>query len=398
MKRYSLYITVGILLFLSSVGSNCKKKKKDDTVEPVVDTTLRSYDADNINIQYSGRISFANVKKPKFSAPGVNIKTKFRGTSCTVKFQDEYRYGGSFRNYYNVIIDGVTYLITPVGPGGMQTSYNVASGLTYGEHNVTFVKRTQSEIGNCEFLGFEFKGEILTPDPKPSRKIEIIGNSISCGEGVDATTATDCNNWGIPFHNAYKTFGPMLAKQFNAEYHITGKGGIGVVKNCCGDTVNSTAETMPRRYTRLYLQDAASPVWDVSRFVPDVIILELGTNDFWVTAYSPAAMDSSVLTPVYINFVSTLRGYYPNAEIFCISSPLLGDGYPAGTNNATQLKKSLAGVEGHFQAISDTKVHKIYISNSGSNASANSCWHPNEAGQQIMANEIAPYIQSLLGW
>ncbi|HVU84722.1 MAG TPA: hypothetical protein VHC50_07765, partial [Puia sp.] len=41
--------------------------------------SISFFEADDRNIQYVGRIDFTNPKRPKFWAPGVYIKTKFKG-------------------------------------------------------------------------------------------------------------------------------------------------------------------------------------------------------------------------------------------------------------------------------------------------------------------------------
>ncbi|MBX9853799.1 MAG: hypothetical protein K2X86_18800, partial [Cytophagaceae bacterium] len=249
--RKSLFILPLILLIHFSM-LYCKKKESvappDDTAP--VDTTERTYEADDVNIQYSGRISFANPKRPKFSAPGVYIKAKFKGNSCTVLFQDQLLWGN--RNYYNVIIDDT--IIVKITPVAAVTSYLAAAGIAYGTHTVTFIKRTESGIGTCEFFGFKFGGEILTPDPKPVRKIQFIGNSISCGSGIEAANGSaQCSEdgWGQPYHNSYYAFGPVLARDLNAEYHLTSVSGIGLIRNY-SDLYD--ARPMPQVYNLLYLE------------------------------------------------------------------------------------------------------------------------------------------------
>jgi hypothetical protein len=398
-KTFKLSIFLTIPIVLGIILLNCTKKKTDpepgnNTTE--TDTTTYIYHADNNKIQYSGRISFADPKKPKFSAPGVYIKAKFKGTSCTVFFNDQFLWGG--KNYYDVIIDNITYKVTPVAGVSM---YKIASNLSNGTHTVTFVKRTESSIGNCEFLGFRF-GEIQSLPAKPTRKMQFIGNSISCGSGNEAANnSAQCSEdgWGQPYHNNYLAFGPVMARTLNAEYHVTAVSGIGAYRNYSGQY---DARTMPQVYDLLYLEsNAPSITWNVNQFVPDAIVIELGTNDFSPgdPSFEPGRVpyiDSATYVDTYKAFVTTLRGYYPNAHIFCLSSPMLGDGWPnASDKSATNLKNDLTGVVNYFNNNGDSKVHKFFVTHINGTGCGT---HPSAAQHADIAFEVGNYVKSVMGW
>ena len=55
---------------------------EDDS--PLAPNAVVSFEADNPFIQYSGRVSFADPKRPEFSAPGVYITARFRGSAVAV--------------------------------------------------------------------------------------------------------------------------------------------------------------------------------------------------------------------------------------------------------------------------------------------------------------------------
>ncbi len=406
IKPGKLTLLLSILLVSAlMVLGNCKKKEKTPEPEPETnvpvpepeDTTTTVFEADHANIQYSGRISFSNPKRPKFSAPGVYIKAKFRGTSLAVLFQDQILWGKT--NYYDVIIDNGTPV--KLTPETGKTYYQVATGLENKEHTVTFVKRTESNIGNCEFLGFRV-GQLLTPDPKPTRKIQLIGNSISCGSGSEAANgSTLCNadGWGQPYHNAHVSFGAVMARNLNAEYHITAVSGIGLYRNYSGEY---DGRTMPQVYGSLYLESTTSPTWNFSNFQPDAVVIELGTNDFSPgdQTYEPTRtphIDSAVYVDAYIDFVSTLRGHYPNAHIFCVSSPMLNDGWPSVSDKSqTNLEKALEGVVNHFNTTgNDPNVHKFIVADiNGSGCGT----HPSAAQHASLASSLGNYVRTTMGW
>ncbi len=61
--------------------------------------------------------------------------------------------------------------------------YPLASGLSKGRKDIKVARRTEAEFGSTTFGGFLADGEISSPPPPNNRKIEWIGDSITCGAG-----------------------------------------------------------------------------------------------------------------------------------------------------------------------------------------------------------------------
>jgi lysophospholipase L1-like esterase len=339
------------------------------------DTTIRTVEADDYeHLLYSGRIDFTDPKAPTFSAPGVLVAARFTGVSVSVMLTDAFK--GS--NYANVVVDGTQYKIQPEYNKDL---YTVVSDLPYGEHTVEFSKRTEASQGQMTFKGFQFGGTLLPAPTRPDRRIEIIGDSISCGSGDEAANnSAECSdNYGLAYENANVSYGAVLARNLAADYHITAVSGIGTIRNYnCSDQ-----NTMPVVYDRMFLEQASSPAWDTSKFQPDAIIVALGTNDFSPDGCNRPPLSVECDPTNYQLFISqleefvgtTLRGYYPNAHMFLISSPMLGDGWPspvtigdAGTDAAgttcaytsrTSHIAALGTVVSDLTAGGDTKVHLV---------------------------------------
>jgi len=369
--------------------------------------------ADDPNIVYSGRIDFTKLESPRFSSPGVSVRARFDGTSVVVKFKDEFRYGK--RNYYDAVIDegkvaadgsslAFSIKLTP----GTATYYPVISGLPKGEHSITFVKRSEANIGYGDFFGFEFDGPILDPGPKRARKIEIIGDSISCGVGDDLPLHKGQNpddtyckedDWGVPYHDAYLTFGAVAARALDAEYHVTAVSGIGVTR-VYSSNASYDLRTMPEVYDKLYLEDTASPAWDTSRYVPDVVVIALGTNDF-SPGDNPTDMPREQMTvekfvPPYEDFIDTLMGYYPDAEFVLLSSPMLSDDWPDPSfKYKTSLEESIAQIEADY-AKQGGKVHAFNVYD----AAGQGCGtHPSALEHQKIADmNLIPALREVMGW
>jgi hypothetical protein len=335
----------------------------------------KMFEADDANIQYTGRIDFTNPKSPKFSAAGTYIDAKFNGTCVDIQLTDENRWG-NYLQYFQVSIDGQE----PVRFRTIknQSIYRVASGLSSGTHTIRITKDSEASIGMFTFSKI-WCDELLTPDSKPSRKIELFGNSITIGSGIytdlcDASTANN-NDWFIS-GSAAKSYGAIIAKDLNAQYHITAWSGIGLTKSCCNMT-----EIMPTVYDRLFLEEAASAKWDFSKYIPDAVTICLGQND--------GVIDSATFCTAYVNFINTLKGKYPNAHFFCITSPM------SDNTLLSFHKKCLTGIENYFIGTGDTKVHKVYMTN---NKNIGCASHPDGEQHKTIAAELEAAIKDKMGW
>ncbi len=128
--------------------------------------------ADDTNIEYTGRIDFSDPLAPKFSYSGVSIRANFTGTSISMIMDDDLG-----ENYYNLILDGEVIDTVRVSKG--KKTYLIADGLEEGEHEIEIFKRTELTFGKSQFFGFVLdKGSSLVPiKNKRGKLIEYIGKA-----------------------------------------------------------------------------------------------------------------------------------------------------------------------------------------------------------------------------
>jgi lysophospholipase L1-like esterase len=358
------------------------------------DTSVHAYPADDASIVYTGRVDFSNPKQPRFAINAASAGARFQGTGATVLLKDEFRYG-KYTNYYDAIVDGVlTKTIVPTSASD-DYRYPIASGLPYGEHSVEIVRRTEPTVGTGFVAGFEFQGTILPPAARPARRLEIIGDSITAGAGVDAVNNTpactaSADGWGLSVEDAYKAYGRIIADDLNAEVHVIGVSGIGLVRNYSN---SSDARTMQDVYDLTFPQLLSSPAWDPSQWIPDALVMGLGTNDYGpgdpndtTQPYPHPAMDNAAFAAAYVGFIRRLQGYYPGVQIFVVSSPILGE------PQATELRSALARVEA---MAADPKVKAINVTKL---AGAGCTSHPDAAQHLYTAMELEPAVKAAMGW
>ncbi|MCX7987385.1 MAG: GDSL-type esterase/lipase family protein [Bacteroidales bacterium] len=333
----------------------------------------KKFEPNNNNILYCGRIDFSDPKAPKFSAPGVYFTTRFKGTTLDIELIDEYKWS-SYRNYFQVIIDNQQ----PVRfrTENNRTIYRIASNLSNTTHTVKIIKDTEAGIGYLIFKAF-YADELLPADPLPTRKIELFGNSITCGYGIYTELCSEAvdNEWYIS-NSATYSYGALVAKNLNAQYHLTSVSGIGLIHSCCNMTY-----TMPNVYDKIFLDNPNAKTWNFENYVPDVVTICLGQND--------GIQDSAQFTQAYISFINNLKIHYPQTHFFCITSPM------ADNNLYEFQKKILTGIENYFISTGDSKVHKVFLTN---NMQAGCAYHPDKAQHQQIAEQLTQAIQSVMNW
>jgi len=386
-------VCIAALSLMLLISCNTKKEKH---VEPIIinDSTMEFYDASNPNIQYTGRIDYTDPKAPQFWCPGSSIKAKFEGPSISISLQDYSVGGAQSTNYYNIFIDNEFH--STLASDINQTIYNISDNLADTYHTIEIFKRTEAMVGHAAFYGFYIgKGKHLLPlENKPSRKIEFIGDSYTCGYG-DEVSIPDFKESLTGFNsineNNYIAWGAITARNLNAEYHCTAYSGKGMYRNNGGDTEG----TLPKIYMRINPDDEKSK-WKTNAFIPDVVVIHLGTNDFFPEKLSSEYMvDSTVFVNTYITFTEKLRGYYPSAKIICVVPNSQSDSYPENLRSQTRITN-------YIQAVTDSRSkvdnNIFFFALPEQSSPYGEDQHPSKETQIIMAANIQAFIKSKTDW
>lgn len=323
-------------------------------------------------IKYLGRFDFSDPAGPRFAWTASTISANFEGTEvkATIKSQGD--------NWFNVIIDGEVK--TPVNVNNTTKTITLASGLPNGKHNVTLFKRTEAQVGIAQFLGFDFgSGKLLAPPPDAERKIEFIGDSITCAYGNEGNDRYQ--SFTAPNENAYMSYASITCRALNADQICVAYSGKGVVSNYGGNT----NELMPYLYPRIMPQE--STTWDYSKWIPDVVVINLGTNDFSVSAPSETSFVNA-----YKDLVKKVRSQYPDAHIFCTMGPMLwGD-------SIAICRGYLNKVVDSYNSAGDKKVYFLEYPQQQESDGYGEDWHPSIKTHQKMADLLTSAIKEKLGW
>ena len=356
-SRYSILIS--LILFVSIASARTANHIK-----------LKLFKANNPNIQYFGRIDFSDPLKPRFWSPGVYLKARFKGTALDIVINDEM--SGNNHNYIEIAIDDkqpVRIKLTD-----KVNVIKAARGLQAGVHTIIICKDTESGIGYLKVVGIRC-GELLPLPPKPKRKIEYIGDSITSGTGMDVSVVPcDKGQW-FDQHNAYMSYGARTSRTLNAQWQLTAVAGIGLTHSCCNMDI-----LMPEVLDKVYLRNNKMQ-WDFSRYQPDIVTICLGQND--------GIVDSVLFCSTYVTFIDNVRTHYPKADIICLTSPMAND------TLTSVLKKYLSGITAYMNNKGDKRVYKYFFSKRYHNGCGG---HPDLAEHEQIADELTACIKQIAHW
>ncbi|OBT90718.1 hypothetical protein VE02_00630 [Pseudogymnoascus sp. 03VT05] len=323
--------------------------------------------------RFLGRV---NPATKELTWPGTGISFTFTGSSASIQLTSV-----TGANSVDLIIDGGEPTVISNVAG---TSISTPAGLSNGKHVVVLRKRSESLYGTIVIGGVTTDGTIGA-DVAPTRRIEIIGDSISVGYGLDGTNP--CTNTAAVENNP-KTYGALAAEQLGADYSVVAWSGKGLTRNIGSDD----PIIMPMIYTRYGANDADNSYTFPAESAPDAIVINLGTNDFnYLGTRDP--INATAFTAGMVGFVKSIQTHYPGANYFLMTSPMLSDGYPTAadaqhTTLTNAVKAAITQLGG--------KVQLVDWPTQGSDVGCD--YHPNAATHAAEAPILAAAIKAALKW
>jgi len=325
-------------------------------------------------IRLIGRFDDRDPAGPRVAWAGSTIAVKFSGTALNVLLKST---GG---DRFQVVLDGAPASVLVLTKDA--AVHPVASGLPATEHTVELFKRTEPLVGTTQLLGFQLeKGGKLLPNPsKAERRIEFVGDSITCGYGNEAPNQNE--HFTSDTENNYQAYGAMAARDLKAEYVAVAWSG----KWLFGPNA------IPLLYDLALPADAQSR-WDFKRWVPQVVVVNLGTNDF-----GPKNPEEQEWQDAYRGFIKRLRENYPQCHVFCAVGSMMSDGYPPGRKALSTIRQYTNGLVEELRKAGDRKVHYVEFEPQDMKNGIGADWHPSVKTHRLMADRLTAAIKRDLGW
>ena len=282
-------------------------------------------------------------------------------------------------NYYNVFVDNLLYKV--VKTSGKDTLIRFIDNIDQDFHHIMIQKRTEGTCGRTTIHEFILsdKGQ-LKNDLQPSNKhIEFIGNSLTCGFGVEGKSRDE--PYKAETENCNLSYACIIARYFESNYTLIAHSGQGVVRNY-GDSVRVSAITMKDRIANTFDMNLDKK-WNFKTYKPNLVVINLGSNDF---STEPCPLEEEFIHS-YKLIIKQLRTMYGNVPILCISPSI-------------PKRQITRYMENMCKELDDKQIY-LYILPKGlynNTTELGSAWHPNSNGQIKMAISLISYISTITGW
>lgn len=324
-------------------------------------------------VRYVGRFDRSEAAGPRAAWTASAVALTFTGPSLQVELADE------GKNFWQIVIDGAPTGVLALQPGAHL--YPVAEGLSAGPHTVELVKRTEYHLGTTQVRGFVLAaGSTVEPTPARPRRIEVIGDSISCGYGNEAPRKEE--HFSPATENGWLAYGAVAARAVDADYLCVAWSG----KKLWPD--NSILD----HYENV-IPDPAAPKWEFAAWTPDAVVINLGTNDF-----GRANPDREGWVAAYVALLQRLRQQYPGAPIYCTVGTMMGD-WPESRRPRTTILGYLDAVIARAAALPGAPVRLIDfgVQDEATNG-IGADWHPSVKTDAAMGAQLAARLKADLHW
>lgn len=232
---------------------------------------------------------------------------------------------------------------------------------------------------------------VVKPAVEKKRKIEFVGDSITCGYGVDDEVAE--HNFKTETEDATKAYACLTAKALNAEHSLVSISGYGIISGYSGDGERRKEQLLPDYYEKLgfsygsmmgdYPQNFK---WDFQAWQPDLIVINLGTNDQSFTRAKTELCEE--YCQAYQCFLGVVRKNNPDAEILCLLG-MMGTALCPMVEKAVNIYSAQTG---------DGKVHFLPLEEQLRQDGWAADWHPSQITHVKNAEIVTAYIKKLMNW
>lgn len=222
----------------------------------------------------------------------------------------------------------------------------------------------------------------ILPVPEKDLMVEFIGDSITCGYGVDAKSGEEA--FSTENENFMHSYAYLAAEELDADYSTVCYSGYGVASGYSSGSRNEE-ETILTYYGIASRAEGYDEKWDFTQRPADVVFINLGTNDTtYVGKDNKERQDE--FTEEYVKLLREARKNNPDAVIVCTVG-LMGGGdtiYPLIQSAVKKMKDDR--ITCFLSPMHDTEKN-----------GAGAGWHPSAKTQKEYSQIVAEEIRKALG-
>lgn len=353
-----------------------------------------TYQASAENVKVIGRTYVDANGQRWITNTTSGIEFTFTGSKVAVTIVGDFlATGGSEANQARIAmyVDGERVVDDMVDDA--EKTYEIVTDSNVAAHTVKVLKLSESASATVAIKDITVTAVGgIKPTANKAHRIEFIGDSITCGYGIDDEVKE--HTFKNSTEDGSKTYAYKTAMALDADYSTISVSGIGVVSNYTSAGVKNDENVMPLYYDKVGYSwsafgDWQSPAkldWDFDQFQPEAIVINLGTNDSSYVAGD--ATRQAEFVEAYVAFIKKIRANNPNATIFCTLGIMGADLYP-------QIKEAVAI---YTAQTGDKNVTSMQFDQQNMNDGLCVDWHPSEKTNTKAAAKLTAYMKEVMGW
>lgn len=313
----------------------------------------------------------------EFTVTGTNVSVMIAGDSSI------YNESSDYRPRYAVYVDDK--LIRDKIIASPEENVILFEESTPRTAEVRIVMLSEAAYGAIGIKDISILGgdkESITPMPQKELAIEFIGDSITCGYGVEGSDGSE--SFSTSTENFYKSYAYIAANELNADYSVAAYSGYGVIYGCCSGDPNPN-ETLIKYYDVESMIEPYNDKHDFTKRKMDAVVINLGTNDTcYVDKDDKTTCDE--FTAGYIALLKKVRKNNPDSVIICTV------GLMGGNESIYPL------IENAVKELNDDKITCFLSEHQNMDKNgAGAAYHPSEKTQKQYGHVLAEEIKKAIG-
>lgn len=237
-----------------STGAQAQPDQALPAQMPAAPVQLTKIYPNDGRIQLIGRIDDRDPLQPRLAYPGTEIRLRLHGAKMRIAMLSD-----SDKSALTIVTDHGAPRLQLLHGGSNDVVINAVPA--EGDHTIEIIKRTETWQGILTFesIGLPVGATLLPPPPRPVRKLMLVGDSVTCGAGVNNNAACKPDPED-PANDVYNSYGLLLGRRFDAETHLVCYGGRGLVRDYRGLGIADNVLNAPQFLTLSVPSDAALAV------------------------------------------------------------------------------------------------------------------------------------------
>ncbi|WP_151737690.1 SGNH/GDSL hydrolase family protein [Paenibacillus tengchongensis] len=353
--------------------------------------TMQVFKATGQYVKMIGRTHYYNGAL-WLALSGSGVEFSFTGKKAVITIKgDQIAEGATNQARIGIEVNGVRVVEEQI----MQPvkAYTVFESGTEQQVTVRVLKLSEAAMSTAAIQEIAVDAEEgIQPTPGNVHRIEFIGDSITCGYGVD--DEHELHPFATATEDVTKAYAYLTAQALEADYSMVSYSGYGIISGYTDNDQKLTTHLLTDYYEKLAksegrLDGTLDPLkvsWDFSRFVPELIVINLGTNDDSYTKDDAARQ--AEYAEQYAEFLKKVRRNNEGATILCTLG-IMGDRLFPWLEQA---------VDSYTETTGDTNIAtmKFDVQLAADGYAAD--FHPSQATHRKAAQRLAAHIKGLMNW